>query len=397
MKVLILRTMANVLNLKTYNLQEVGLAKALIRLGHQCDILYYTDGKEDRKETVTFDGGKTITILWTHGYKILREAIYPSLKKIVNNYDVIQVSDYVGFTSVWLNARHQDKTVNYQGPYYCRFNKKYILRMFVMDRILLPFSHRKTMVVGTKSKLATQYILGKRIPDVTTLGVGIDIDNLSPFQQEELPPFVTEVKEKKQALKYLLYIGRLDEGKNILFLLDVFHKVVERDGNTRLVLIGKGDKGYTDACWEKIDRLGLRDKIFYSPQLEQKFVREMYCCCDMFLLPTRYEIFGMVMLEAMYFGMPVLTTFNGGSSTLINDEVNGFILDRMDQDEWAGRICSLLEQPEHLAIVGQRASDTVAKNYTWDALAPRFLEFYNRRLKKMEKGLYEKTIRKSRG
>ena len=66
MKILILRTMANVLKLSTYNLQEVGLAKALIRLGHHCDILYYTDGKEDRRETITFDGDRSITILWTH-------------------------------------------------------------------------------------------------------------------------------------------------------------------------------------------------------------------------------------------------------------------------------------------------------------------------------------------
>ena len=380
MKVLILRTMANVLKLSTYNLQEVGLAKALIRLGHQCDILYYTEGKEDRKETITFDGGKTITVLWTHGYNILHEAIYPSLKHIVKDYDIIQVSDYVGFTSVWLNAKHQNKTVNYQGPYYCPYNKKDILRTFVMDRVLLPFSHKSTMIVGTKSKLATQYILDKHIKDVTTLGVGIDLDNLTPPAREELPPFVQEVKAKKNSLKYLLYIGRLEERRNILFLLDVFHKVVKKNDDIRLVLIGKGDKDYVDSCWEKVDQLKLRDKIFYSLQLEQKFVKEMYQCCDMFLLPTRYEIFGMVLLEAMYFGIPVLTTFNGGSCTLINDDVNGFILEELDPDKWADRICSLLDQPEHLAEVAGKASDTIAKNYTWDALAPRFLELYRKRI-----------------
>ena len=48
MKILILRTMANMLSLNTYNLQEVGLAKALTRLGHHCDILYYSDEKKDR-------------------------------------------------------------------------------------------------------------------------------------------------------------------------------------------------------------------------------------------------------------------------------------------------------------------------------------------------------------
>lgn len=378
--------MANVLKLSTYNLQEVGLAKALIRLGHHCDILYYTDGKEDRRETITFDGDRSITILWTHGHNILHEAVYPSLKKIVNDYDIIQVSDYVGFTSVWLNAKHQDKTVNYQGPYYCPYNKKDILRTSVMDRILLPFSRRATMIVGTKSELATRYIRDKRIPDVTTLGVGIDLDNLTPPKEEGLPRFVQEVKEKKQDLKYLLYIGRLEERRNILFLLDVLHKVVRKNPDIRLVMIGKGEKEYTDACWAKADQLGLRDKIIYSPQLEQKYVREIYRSCDLFLLPTRYEIFGMVLLEAMYFGMPVLTTFNGGSSTLIKEDVNGFILDEMDPDKWADRIGSLLDQPDHLADVGRQASDSVAGGYTWDALAPRFLELYGKRLAQKRSG-----------
>lgn len=385
MKILILRTMANVLKLNTYNLQEVGLAKALTRLGHRCDILYYTDEKKDRREEIVFDGDKTVTILWTHGYNVLYEAIYPSLKKYVHDYDIIQVTDYVGFNSVWLNAKHQDKTVNYQGPYFCPYNKKDILRSFVMDRLLLPFSHPSRMLVGTKSTLATRYIQEKHIPNVTTLGVGIDLDNLTPALQEELPPFVQEVKAQKRQLKYLLYIGRLEPRRNILFLLDVLKLAVEKDENIRLIMIGKGDQDYTAACWEKADALQLREKILYSPQLDQKFVREIYRCCDLFLLPTRYEIFGMVLLEAMYFGMPVLTTFNGGSSTLIRDGQNGFILNELDVNQWVDKICAILKDPQLMAGVASQASESVARHYTWDALAPRFLELYNKRLEKMKK------------
>lgn len=380
MKILILRTMANVIRLNTYNLQEVGLAKALTRLGHRCDILYYTDQKKDHRETIVFDGDKTITILRTHGYNFLYEAIYPSLKKVVDDYDIIQVTDYVGFNSVWLNAKHQDKTVNYQGPYYSPYNKKDILRALVMDHLLLPFSHPSKMIVGTKSILATRYLHEKRIPNVTTLGVGIDIDNLTPPPQKDLPPFIQEVQSQKQSLKYLLYIGRLEPRRNILFLLDVFQQVAEKDENIRLVLIGKGDKEYTDECWAKVDALNIKDKIFYCQQIEQKYVHEIYRCCDLFLLPTRYEIFGMVLLEAMYFGMPVLTTYNGGSATLIQDGENGFILEQMDTALWADKICSLLNDQALMAKVARKASDTVAHNYTWDALAPRFLELYNQRL-----------------
>ena len=380
MKILILRTMANMLSLNTYNLQEVGLAKALTRLGHHCDILYYSDEKKDRRETIEFDGGKTVTILWTHGYNVFYEAFYPSLKRHIGDYDIIQVSEYVGINSLWLNAMHQDKTVNYQGPYYSPYNKKDNLRAFVLDRLFLPFSHRSRMIVGTKSILATQYLQKKRIPNVTTLGVGIDPDKLNVSLEEELPPFVQEVKAKKQSLKYLLYIGRLEPRRNILFLLDVLHRAVQKDESIRLVLIGKGDKEYTAECWARMAALQLQDKVFYCPQLDQKFVREIYRCCDLFLLPTRYEIFGMVLLEAMYFGLPALTTFNGGSSTLIREGENGFILDRLDSDVWADKICSVLADPAEMAEISRRASDTVAQHYTWDTLAPRFLELYRKRL-----------------
>ena len=381
MKILILRTMANVLKLNTYNLQEVGLAKALTRLGHHCDIVYYTNEKKDRRQTITFDGDKTITILWMHGHNIFYEAVFPSLKSVIADYDIIQVTDYVGLNSVWLNAKHQDKTVNYQGPYYSPYNKKDNLRAFVMDRLLLPFSHPSTMLVGTKSTLATRYLQDKRIPNVTTLGVGIDLDNLTHAPEEELPPFIQEVKNKKHSFRYLLYIGRLEPRRNILFLFNVYRQVLERDENIRLVLIGKGEEEYTAECWKEADALRIRDRIIYSPQLEQKYVREIYGCCDLFLLPTRYEIFGMVLLEAMYFGMPVLTTFNGGSSTLIQDGKNGFVLNEMDVNLWADKICAVLKDPQLIAEVSRQASESVARHYTWDALAPRFLELYNRRLK----------------
>ena len=380
MRILILRTMANELRLSTYNLQEVGLAKALTRLGHHCDIIYFTHEKKDRREIIQFDGDKAITILWTHGYNFFYEAIYPSLKKYIGDYDIIQVSEYVGINSVWLNAKHQEKTVNYQGPYYSHYNKKDNLRAFVMDRLLLPFSHPSRMIVGTKSILATRYLQKKHIQNVTTLGVGIDIDNLTFPAQEKLPPFIQEVKAKKQSLKYLLYIGRLEPRRNILFLLDVFHTAVKENSLIRLVLIGKGDKEYTEACWKKIDELKLRDKIFYCPQLDQKLVPEIYRCCDLFILPTRYEIFGMVLLEAMYYGLPVLTTYHGGSSTLIQDGKNGFILDQMNSDLWAKKISSILADPLLLSETARQASDTIVRGYTWDTLAPRFLELYQKRL-----------------
>ena len=379
MNILILRTMANVMKLSTYNLQEVGLAKALVRLGHRCDILYYTDKKQDSRQVIPFDGDKSITILWAHGKNVVYEGVFPCLPKILKDYDIIQVSEYIGINSLYLNARHQDKTVNYQGPYYSPFNKKDNLRAAVLDRVFLPFCHKKNMVVGCKSVLAAQYLKGKGIEDVTTLGVGIDLGNLQ-LPEGELPPFVEDLKANKGDSKYLLYIGRMEPRRNVLFLLEAAKKAMDKDNRVKLVLVGRGEEDYLFECRQRMQELGISDRVLYAPQVDQKYMQELYRCCDVFLLPTRYEIFGMVLLEAMYFGIPVLTTYNGGSATLIEDGKNGFVADKLDPEVWAKTICRILGDEDLALTVAENAHRTVAENYTWDALAPKFIELYTRRL-----------------
>lgn len=91
----------------------------------------------------------------------------------------------------------------------------------------------------------------------------------------------------------------------------------------------KGKQNYVAMCKEKLIELGLENDVIYREKLEQKYMPAIYQASDAFLLPTRYEIFGMVLLEAMYYGLPVFTTYNGGSSTLINNE-NGIIIENTD-------------------------------------------------------------------
>ena len=80
MRILIVRPSPNKMDLSTYNLQEVGLAKALIRKGHQCDVMYFGGKEKDHWEIIKFDDNRELRILWLYGIGIFREGIYPSLK-----------------------------------------------------------------------------------------------------------------------------------------------------------------------------------------------------------------------------------------------------------------------------------------------------------------------------
>ena len=381
MKVLILRTTPNRMNLKNYNLQEFGLAKALIRKGHQCDVGYYCGKEHDHVQEIPFDGNKVLKVLWLHGFGAMYEGIYPSLGKYVKDYDIIQVGGYVGLTSCWLNIFAKNKTVNYNGLYYCEDNTGDIKKAKLFDKTLLNLQNKRNMVVATKSVLATRYLQDKGIQNVTTIGVGLDLDNLVRSVDKVQTNEFTDNVKSSMFRKKLLYIGVLEERRNIPFLLETVKKVSERIPDVGLILIGKGKPEYVSMCMKKIEELGIKDNVIYKESLEQKYMPTVYQACDAFLLPTRYEIFGMVLLEAMYYGLPVFTTYNGGSSTLMN-ESNGVVINSLDVSEWSGKISQVLTDENRCVEIGKSAHQTIADNYTWDALADKFLEVYNLRLKK---------------
>lgn len=379
MRILILRTTPNKISLKNYNLQEFGLAKAMIRKGHQCDVGYYCGKEKDHVQKILFDGDKVLKVLWLHGFGAMYEGIYPSLGKYVKNYDIIQVGGYVGLTSCWLNIFAKNKTVNYNGLYYCQDNAGDIKKARVFDKTLLKLQNKKNMVVATKSVVATNYLKEKGIENVTTIGVGLDLDNLVRSTDGIQTNEFTDTIKNSTFSKKLLYVGVLEKRRNIPFLLEIFKKTSEKLPNSGLVLIGKGKPEYVSMCMKKIEELGIKDKVIYRESLEQKYMPDVYQACDAFLLPTRYEIFGMVLLEAMYYGLPVFTTYNGGSSTLMNRD-NGIVIDSMDVNEWGEKIIQVLTDENRCREMGKSAHKTIAENYTWDALADKFLEVYKQRL-----------------
>ncbi len=379
MKILIIRTAPNKVKFNLYNLQEIGLAKALIRRGHSCDVMYYTDEKDYAQE-LEFDSRHKLNILWMRGFGAFYEGVYPSLCKIAKDYDILHISEYLGFTSCWLNRKYKDKCINYHGPYYCVENKGDIMKARVLDTLLLPFSRKSNMIVATKSVLATDYIQSKGISDVTTVGVGLDIscflNEIEGISEQE---FIKGLLKKGENEKYLLYIGAIEERRNTLFLLDLIKKIRSSLPRTKLVLVGSGKADYTDLCKRRIEELGISSSVMWCDYLEQKYLKAVYEISDVFLLPTRYEIFGMVLLEAMFFGLPTFTTYNGGSATLINKD-NGYIFNNLDIDIWSREIISVLKSSERYHEISRNATKLIKEEYTWDALAEKFENLYLKRI-----------------
>ncbi|MCH5187305.1 MAG: glycosyltransferase family 4 protein [Oscillospiraceae bacterium] len=378
MKILIVRNYPSYMAVKnnTYNIQEVGLAKALVRRGNICDILFWTD-KEEETVTLPVDGSGEIKVFYRRGKTMLKNTVYTGCGELFEQYDILQPCEYNQLQAWLLAKRFPEKTVIYHGPYYASFNKRYNLMCKAFDALFLKSYIRRGTRFLVKSDMAKDFLVGKGISgkNVKTVGVGIDAQMLSSADGACDEKLYLQMKADKDALK-LLYIGRFEERRNIPFIMDIFAAVLQKNSDARLYMIGTGDAGYVKNAFEYAQQLGVMDKIVWQERMEQKYLSEVYKSADFFLLPTEYEIFGMVLLEAMFYKTVVLTTLNGGSATLIDDGESGFIIDEKNAEKWASRIADVCEDKELMQAITEKASARIKNEFTWDALAEGFIEQY---------------------
>lgn len=266
MKILIVRLWPSVLDVtkNTYNIQEVGLAKALVKRGHPTDILFWTDGDEMTVK-VEVEGAKPINVFYRHGKVLLKNVWFKGQEKLFARYDVLQTAEYNQMFSWHLAGKYPEKTVVYHGPYYSPFNKNYNRMCRVFDALFVGRYRRRGTRFLTKSELARKFLLEKRLSpeQVTTVGVGIDAELLRDRPDAGQTELEQKMRAQKTGLK-LLYIGRIEPRRDPFFLLDVLAEVRKSDPDACLYIIGDGDAEYVDSVKAAIGEKGLESCVFWQ-------------------------------------------------------------------------------------------------------------------------------------
>ena len=375
MKILIVRTFPSILQIENYNVQEIGLARALVMRGHCCDIVLFHGKNRDKTETNTFikDGKEyTFSIYWLRGYSFFKNGFMPSVKKLIPHYDVIQVHEYDQIMSWQLYTKPQKPTVLYHGPYYHPFARGYNLKCRVFDLLFLRRRSYQNVPAMTKSELAADFLREKGFRQIVPVGVGINPDNFGKMEEFQY------YANKHSNMFRMLYVGKIEERRNVYFLIEVFRKLQERNKNLQLTLIGDGDKEYKETFLSSIKQEIENGTIIYREKIKQNELPEVYTTSDLFLFTSNYDIFGMVLLEAMFYGVPVVSTMNGGASMLIRNDKNGYILNEFNLEQWTQKIESLIDDKDKRDCFGKEARRTVEKEYTWEAIAEKFETVYRK-------------------
>lgn len=369
MKVLIVRTGATEMNLDSYNLQEVGLARALARRGNSCDIIYYTTG-ECRVEEI--EGGEApVRLFWLPAKSVAGDALFEGIDQMVSAYDVVQVAEYDRLQSVELYRKYPNVVI-YHGPYKQDIDSLHTLahrgKECLFDLLHTRRKANEDVIALSKSTLATGLLRKRGFRDVRTVGVGLDTAKFD----DSVPAAETRRRYN------LLMIGRLHPNKNTLFALDVLERIVEKEPDTNLFLIGSGKGKYADEVKGRLLKEPVASHVMYIESLPQEKIAPYYKAADFYLLPSVYEIFGMVLLEAAYFGCPFIASASGGALTLTAKGECGVVMDRMDAQEWADAVLGLLHDEARRSSISRSARALIRDHFTWDALADEFIDAYTK-------------------
>lgn len=367
-KVLYVRSAPYEINFDNYNLQEVGLGKAFCRAGYDFDIVYFSKSCKD--QIVEVPEGN-LRILWRTGVKLLRTGLYSSVwnKEFLLKYDVVIMSEHNQLMSYIVSKKHSNVYL-YTGPYYNMFKIPFI--EFFYDKLFCKGINENIKKVFCKTQMAKEYIAKRGITNTVVTGVGLDTEKFDSVEDVE-----TDTKDlisKMYGHRNLLYVGSIIKRKNVELAIKAFVtlKKDKRYDDVQLVLVGKGDVSYTEYCKSLIPTDIQKDVIWCSfiKNAQMKFI---YKQADMFLLPSIQEIFGMVLLEAMYFETPTISSHSAGAGTLIKNRENGIIIEEFDTQKWTDAIAALLDKSDYAERLGKNAHKTIQNEFMWDSIADKML------------------------
>jgi len=167
----------------------------------------------------------------------------------------------------------------------------------------------------------------------------------------------------------LLFVGYVTPRKGVDALLRALEILVKDKGMDRLVLNIVGDNVRERALYQELrdysDKAGLGNKVIFRGRVGESELKDLYRTSDLFVFPSLWEGFGMVLAEAMSYGLPIVTTEAGAIPYLVKDGVNGLLVPPKDPKRLAQTIEKLLNSPELMARFSE-ANRQVAEQFDWD-------------------------------
>jgi glycosyltransferase involved in cell wall biosynthesis len=233
----------------------------------------------------------------------------------------------------------------------------------VVQRYLKRCEHLIVPSESIQKKVKEQYKLDRTITVVPT---PVDLSLFRSGSKSELRAELgwTDVQ-------ILLYVGRIAKEKKLDMLLDAFALIADRNPDARLAIVGRGP--HKDSLMEKARRMGISGKVEFIGAVTHEQVPRYMAAADLFVFTSTTDTQGLVLIEAMASGTPVVAVNAPGPMDVLRD--CGGILTEAAAKPFAEAVSSLLDRPERLQELSKQACE-LAQRYGIRAATERLLHVY---------------------
>jgi len=342
----------------------------LVREGHEVHIYAIQWEKDEAKKNIFFHRVPAITF-----NSFLRDctfALYSKQQLEREHYDIIQSHDKTLYQDIyragdgchisWLRQRW--RLTGCMGRLSIALNPYHWLVLGLERAILRGHRYKRIIAISemVKQNILDNYPVSSE--NITVIYNPVDLEKFHPANRARFRQQIRGEYGLSEKDLVALFVGSGFERKGVRYLIEAAERL---DTDVRVMVVGKGSN--------KEFRSSIRRQkaIFCGPQKE---IEKYYAAADFFVFPTVYEPFGNVHLEALASGLPVITTKYSGAAEIIENGVNGFVVQAPEDSgalaEGIKKLCDA--NTRHAMSIEARA---LAEKFTFQRYAGEIMELYN--------------------
>jgi L-malate glycosyltransferase len=224
-------------------------------------------------------------------------------------------------------------------------------------------------IIGVSSQIAARYKAGGEVSRVTCIRNGIDLEGKSVLVNRWQIRKDLGIDSETCLIGT---VGRLTPVKGIPYLLDAARILLRQGANVKVLVVGDGS--IRQDLLAQAGSLGVSERIVFLGHREDTDV--LLQALDIFVLPSLSEGIPMALLEAMAASRPIVASRVGGVPEIIENGVDGYLVEPMDVDNLAERCRRLIESPDVARKMGEQGRKRVEREFSATAMADRVVSFY---------------------
>jgi len=176
-------------------------------------------------------------------------------------------------------------------------------------------------------------------------------------------------KHNLENKKVILTVARLGEHKGHANVIRALPQVLEKAPSSIYLVVGSGEK--ESRLKGLVKELGLEDRVIFTGEVKEEKIPLYYMACDVFIMLSDIEGFGIVFLEANACGKPVIGSRSGGIPDAIIDGETGLLIEPLNINQVAEALIRLLTNPERARKLGKRGRKRIERELNWERISRR--------------------------